>query len=77
MPVAMKPLYVSKANTAVQIVLAAIVLAELAFGIGFGARPASPHPAVRGLDRGFGRGLSRPLAEAHEQAMAKAQSPGG
>ena len=35
-PVAMKPLFVSKANTAVQIVLAAIVLAELAFGIGLG-----------------------------------------
>jgi cardiolipin synthase (CMP-forming) len=35
-PVAMKPLYVSKANTLVQIVLAAIVLAELAFGTGFG-----------------------------------------
>jgi cardiolipin synthase len=35
LPVAMKPIYVSKANTAVQIVLAAIVLAELAFGAGF------------------------------------------
>jgi cardiolipin synthase (CMP-forming) len=35
-PVAMKPLYVSKANTLIQIVLAAIVLAELAFGTGFG-----------------------------------------
>jgi cardiolipin synthase (CMP-forming) len=35
-PVAMKPLYVSKANTLVQIVLAAIVLAELAFGTGLG-----------------------------------------
>ena len=31
-PVEMKPLLVSKANTAVQIVLAAVVLAELAFG---------------------------------------------
>lgn len=30
-PVAMKPLFVSKANTAVQIVLAALVLGELAF----------------------------------------------
>ena len=30
-PVEMKPLMVSKANTAVQIVLAAVVLAELAF----------------------------------------------
>jgi cardiolipin synthase (CMP-forming) len=36
LPVAMKPLYVSKANTAVQIILAAIVLAELAFGVGLG-----------------------------------------
>jgi cardiolipin synthase (CMP-forming) len=35
-PVAMKPLFVSKANTAVQIILAAVVLAELAFGIGIG-----------------------------------------
>ena len=35
-PVAMKPLYVSKANTLIQIVLAAVVLAELAFGTGFG-----------------------------------------
>lgn len=35
-PVAMKPLYVSKTNTAVQIVLAAIVLAELSFGISLG-----------------------------------------
>ena len=34
-PVAMKPLYVSKANTAVQIVVAAVVLADLAFGAGF------------------------------------------
>jgi cardiolipin synthase len=34
-PVAMKPLMVSKANTAVQIVLAAFVLAELAFGTNY------------------------------------------
>lgn len=39
-PVAMKPLFVSKANTAAQIVLAALVLAELAFG--FQAGPARP-----------------------------------
>ena len=40
-PVEMKPLLVSKANTAVQIVLAAVVLAELAFGMEFGpTRPA-------------------------------------
>ncbi|HWK13786.1 MAG TPA: CDP-alcohol phosphatidyltransferase family protein [Rhizobiaceae bacterium] len=35
-PVEMKPLLVSKANTAVQIFLAALVLAELAFAIMFG-----------------------------------------
>jgi cardiolipin synthase len=35
-PVAMKPLMVSKANTLVQIVLAAVVLAELAFASTFG-----------------------------------------
>jgi cardiolipin synthase len=35
-PVEMKPLFVSKANTAVQIVLAATVLAELAFSAHFG-----------------------------------------
>lgn len=35
-PVEMKPLFVSKANTAVQIVLAAAALAELAFSIGLG-----------------------------------------
>lgn len=35
-PVAMKPLFVSKANTAAQIVLAAVVLAELAFQFEFG-----------------------------------------
>jgi cardiolipin synthase len=34
-PVAMKPLAVSKANTALQIVLAAFVLGELAFGTAF------------------------------------------
>jgi cardiolipin synthase len=34
-PVAMKPLMVSKANTAVQIVLAAFVLGELAFGTNY------------------------------------------
>jgi cardiolipin synthase len=34
-PVEMKPLPVSKANTAVQIVLAAVVLAELAFATDF------------------------------------------
>ena len=40
-PVEMKPLMVSKANTAVQIVLAAVVLAELAFATGLGlTRPA-------------------------------------
>jgi len=40
-PVEMKPLLVSKANTAVQIVLAAVVLAELAFGAEFAPiRPA-------------------------------------
>ena len=40
-PVEMKPLMVSKANTAVQIVLAAVVLAELAFAADFGpVRPA-------------------------------------
>lgn len=36
-PVAMKPLLVSKANTAVQIVLAAFVLAELAFHTQYGS----------------------------------------
>ncbi|WP_274629382.1 CDP-alcohol phosphatidyltransferase family protein [Arvimicrobium flavum] len=35
-PVAMKPLMVSKANTATQIVLAALVLGELAFSMTFG-----------------------------------------
>jgi cardiolipin synthase len=35
-PVEVKPLFVSKANTAVQIALAAWVLAELAFGAAFG-----------------------------------------
>jgi cardiolipin synthase len=35
-PVEMKPLFVSKANTAIQIVLAATVLAELAFATQFG-----------------------------------------
>nr|WP_206078871.1 CDP-alcohol phosphatidyltransferase family protein [Mesorhizobium camelthorni] len=35
-PVAMKPLLVSKANTLIQIVLAAVVLAELAFETPFG-----------------------------------------
>jgi cardiolipin synthase len=35
-PVEMKPLLVSKANTAVQIVLAAVVLGELAFGVQLG-----------------------------------------
>lgn len=35
-PVEMRPLFVSKANTAVQIVLAAVVLAELAFAMTFG-----------------------------------------
>ena len=40
-PVEMKPLLVSKANTAAQIVLAATVLAELAFSADFGPiRPA-------------------------------------
>jgi cardiolipin synthase len=34
-PVEMKPLFVSKANTAVQIVLAAFILAELALGLDF------------------------------------------
>lgn len=35
-PVAVKPLFVSKANTAVQIVLVIVVLAELAFADSFG-----------------------------------------
>jgi cardiolipin synthase (CMP-forming) len=35
-PVAVKPLFVSKANTAVQIVLAAIVLGDLALGVDLG-----------------------------------------
>ncbi len=39
-PVEMKPLMVSKANTAIQIVLAAVILAELAFATEFG--PARP-----------------------------------
>ncbi|MBX3575652.1 MAG: CDP-alcohol phosphatidyltransferase family protein [Rhizobiaceae bacterium] len=34
-PVAMKPLFVSKANTAVQIVVAGLVLGDLAFSAGF------------------------------------------
>ena len=36
-PVEMKPLFISKANTAMQIILAATVLAELAFEAQFGA----------------------------------------
>lgn len=40
-PVEMKPLMVSKANTAVQLVLVAFVLGELAFGVDIGSvRPA-------------------------------------
>ncbi|MHA6643227.1 CDP-alcohol phosphatidyltransferase family protein [Mesorhizobium sp. A623] len=40
-PVEMKPLLVSKANTAMQLVLAALVLSELAFGVDIGdLRPA-------------------------------------
>ena len=40
-PVAVKPLMVSKVNTVMQIILAAIVLAELAFTLDFGpVRPA-------------------------------------
>ena len=35
-PVEMKPLFVSKSNTAIQIVLAAVVLAELALATSFG-----------------------------------------
>jgi cardiolipin synthase len=35
-PVEMKPLFVSKANTAAQIVLATVVLAELALSVAFG-----------------------------------------
>lgn len=35
-PVEMKPLFVSKANTAIQLVLAAVVLGELAFEFPFG-----------------------------------------
>ena len=35
-PVEVNPLFVSKANTACQIALAAVVLAELAFGTAFG-----------------------------------------
>jgi len=35
-PVAMNPILVSKANTAMQIALASVVLAELAFNISFG-----------------------------------------
>lgn len=35
-PVAVKPIFISKANTAVQILLAAVVLAELAFSTVFG-----------------------------------------
>ena len=55
-PVEMKPLLVSKANTAVQIVLAAVVLAELAFGTDFGllrpalaprTRPRATRPSAR------------------------------
>lgn len=34
-PIAMKPIFVSKANTAFQIVLATLVLSELAFGFEF------------------------------------------
>ena len=36
-PMAMRPLFVSKANTAAQITLAALVLTELAFGIAIGS----------------------------------------
>lgn len=35
-PVDMNPIFISKANTAVQIALASVVLAELAFNTGFG-----------------------------------------
>lgn len=65
-PVEMKPLYVSKANTAAQIVLAPCAGRTCPWPP---PRPAQAcaHIAVRGLDRGFGRGLSRGLAEAYER----------
>ncbi|MGE0457876.1 MAG: CDP-alcohol phosphatidyltransferase family protein [Bauldia sp.] len=36
-PIEVRPLYISKVNTAAQIIFAAAVLADLAFGIGMGA----------------------------------------
>ena len=64
-PVAMKPLFVSKANTAVQIVLAAVVLAELAFGVGIGVARQMLIVLSGALDRRFGGSLSRALVETY------------
>ncbi len=66
-PVAMKPLFVSKANTAVQIVLAAVVLGRARLRAAGRPVPRGPDCGLRALDRRFGRSLSRRLAEAHER----------
>src|SRR5262245_23052419 len=64
-PVKMKPLLVSKANTAIQIMLASMVLAELAVSEHFGwAR--GPRLSIGPVDRRFCGSLSRGLAEAYE-----------
>ena len=66
-PVRIKPLAVSKANTVAQIVLAATVLADEAFGLG--PRHGAPGAGVDygSTDAAFAGRLSQGLAYAHDR----------
>ena len=65
-PVRIKPLAVSKANTAAQIVLAATVLADEGFGLGLDTIAHRPGVDYGDIHPAFARRLSEGLASAHD-----------
>ncbi len=64
-PVRIKPLAVSKINTAAQLVLAATVLADEGFGLGLDNNAPRSCVDYGGFDHSFARRLSQGLASAH------------
>ena len=75
-PMPIRPLMVSKANTAAQIVLAVLVLAEQAFGFNVVACLTTDDRAGRDLDLALHRLLSRRVGSPYEFVRRRRLEPG-
>ena len=70
-PVEIRPVWVSKLNTAAQIALAGFALGARAYGVEPLPSPDHARMGGRGHDGGLGRRLCRPVARSHDAPMTR------